>query len=188
MQGALRNLANTQVRLNELAGKLKSRELRGDSPEDSIVVLQTLTIQFGGSVALFEKAISAMPLLDEAQASELKAKFASDLADVKQGCRENSADKQLAGTEAASATLDKLFALAATKYKVPGADSSLAYSKDPKEFAAQYYGIFSCEGQGLERIPGSNSCKDKPNKSDNINPFPTKNLLDYDPLTGKSKS
>ena len=53
---------------------------------------------------------------------------------------------------------------------------------------AQYFGIFSCEGQGLERIKGSNSCKDPPRKSENKNPIPTKGLLDFDFLTGKSKS
>jgi hypothetical protein len=182
-EGSLRNLANTQVRLDELAAKLKSGELRGDSPEDSIVVLQTLTIQFGGSVALLEKAASQMPLLDTSEATGLTSKFAAELANVKQGCRENSASKQLAGTEAASQVLGKFFELASSKYKLPGADSSLQYSKDPKEFAAQYYGIFSCEGQGLERIPGSNSCKDS---AQNKNPFPTKKLLDFDPLTGNA--
>ena len=35
-----------------------------------------------------------------------------------------------------------------------------SYSSDPSKFAAQYFGFLSCEGQGLERIPGSNSCKD----------------------------
>ena len=106
------------------------------------------------------------------------------MANVKQGARENSASKQLAGTEAASKVLTNYFELASSKYKVPGADVSLQYSKDPQEFAAQYFGIFSCEGQGLERIPGTNSCKDT---GRNKNPFPTKGLLEFDALTGKGR-
>ena len=66
---------------------------------------------------------------------------------------------------------------------MPRPSEELAYSKDSKEFAAQYFGIFSCEGQGLERIPGSNSCK---NAATNKNPIPTKNFLEFDFLTGET--
>ena len=45
-------------------------------------------------------------------------------------------------------------------------------------------GILSCECQGLERVKGSNTCK--ASKTDkNINPFPTKQFLDFDFLTGE---
>lgn len=184
LQGDLRNLANTQLRLKQLAKKLKSEELRGSSPEDAIVVLQTLTIQFGGTVKLMEKASASMPKLDATETGKLAVRLADELEGVRQGCREKSAEKQITGVEGASGVIDQYLALAANQYKIPGADPSLEYPKDAKEFAATYYGIFSCEGQGLERIPGSNSCKDT---GKNRNPFPTKNLLEFDALTGAPK-
>ena len=182
-KGDLKNLANTQIRLKELAAKLKSGELRDNNKDDAIVVLQTLTIQFGGTVKLMEEASTQMPLLDSSETAKLTTRLADELGNVRQGCREASANKQLAGVEGASGVIDQYLALAGTKYALPGADASLAYSKNPQEFAAQYYGVFSCEGQGLERIPGSNSCKDT---GKNKNPFPTKNLLDFDFLTGET--
>ena len=39
------------------------------------------------------------------------------------------------------------------RYYVPAGYVEPRYSSDPGEFMAQYYGFFSCEGQGLERIP-----------------------------------
>ena len=93
------------------------------------------------------------------------------------------------GVKSASSALDEYLAVAAARYTLPAPEVSLAYSKDPKEFAKQYYGFFSCEGQGLERVSGSNTCKDKPPESrgSNINPFPTKPLLDFDFLTGQER-
>lgn len=71
-----------------------------------------------------------------------------------------SAEAQADGTEALSGVIRDYLALAEAHYKVPENNVG-AYEKDPQKFAAQYFGIFSCEGQGLERIPGSNSCKDR---------------------------
>lgn len=84
--------------------------------------------------------------------------------------------------------LDDFFAIAATKYTVPTAAPPPAYSSDNKEFMAQYFSFFSCEGQGLERIPGSNSCKDPKDRASNKNPLPVKNFLSpgVDPITGKA--
>ena len=75
-----------------------------------------------------------------------------------------SAAAQADGTEALSGTLTAYLALAKNHYKIPGG-AIAEYERDPEKFAAQYFGFFSCEGQGLERIKGSNSCKDPPSKA-----------------------
>ena len=189
-QGEFRALKISRTQLDELASKLDKGDVQGNSEEGAIVVLQTLSIQFSGTSKLLQKASAEMPLLASAEASkaiEKAAAFQTSLEEIKQGCRDREAKAQLAGIVAASGVLDDFFAIAVSKYKVPAAAASLAYSSDPKEFTAQYFGIFSCEGQGLERIPGSNSCKDPPNKASNKNPFPTRNVGDFDLLTGKPK-
>ena len=38
----------------------------------------------------------------------------------------------------------------------------------------------------LERVKGSNACRDSKNKDKNINPFPTKQFLEFDFLTGET--
>lgn len=183
-QGEFRQLQLAQTRLNELASKLKSKELRGDT-DDAIVVLQTLTIQIAGTSKLIGKASADMPLLDTAKLNGFATAFDKEIEGIKQSCRDQQADGQLAGTEAASRVLSEYFELAATKYTLPTvADNSFA-APGSSEFIAQYYGLFSCEGQGLERIPGSNSCKDRLQKSDNKNPLPSKKLLKFDFLTGE---
>lgn len=187
-QGEFREIVFTRQRLEELGGKLERKELRGDVPDDAIVVLQTLTIQFGGTTKLLEKTTAAMPLLDAAdaaQARELSVALTKELDNVRQGCRERSATMQLDGTRAAGKALSQYLAVAGKRYSLPAESEDLSYSKDPEKFASQYFGIFSCEGQGLERVKGSNTCKDPPSKASNVNPFPTKQLLDFDFLTGE---
>lgn len=184
-QGEFRELANTRSRLRELARQLESKELKGERDDDAVVVLQTLTIQFGGTTKLLAKTTDALPLLDTTEltrARELASRVAQELDNVRQGCRERSATAQLDGARAAGDTLDQYLAVAATKYTLPQEYVAPSYSKDPAEFMAQYYGIFSCEGQGLERVKGSNTCKDS---GANKNPFPTQKLLDFDFLTGE---
>ena len=187
-QGELRQLAKTKTQLDDLSKQLEKGELDGSKPDDAIVVLQTLTIVFGGTAQLLAKTTAGMPKLapDElGRANELARRVTEELDKVRQGCRDKSAGAQLDGVKGAGGALDAYLAVAGAKYTLPEYNS-LAYSSDPKEFAKQYYGIFSCEGQGLERVKGSNTCKDKP-EGGNVNPFPTKPLLDFDFLTGDER-
>lgn len=191
-QGEFRQLTKIKEQLSDLSSKLTSKELDGSKSDDAIVVLQTLTIVFGGTASLLQKTTAAMPLLEPAElsrANDLAARVTQELDNVRQGCRDKSGGAQLDGVKSASSALDEYLAVAAARYTLPAPEVSLAYSKDPKEFAKQYYGFFSCEGQGLERVSGSNTCKDKPPESrgSNINPFPTKPLLDFDFLTGQER-
>ena len=191
-QGSFRDLTLARIRLNELVGKLESTELKGDEPDDAIVVLQTLTVQFGGTVKLLAKTTEAMTLLgddDRQKAVEAAERVQKELDEVRQGGREKSAGRQLGGAKDASKALGDYLAVAGTKYNLPSASDAVGYgeySKDPGEFAAQYYGFFSCEGQGLDRVPGSNTCKNSATKK-NINPLPTAPLLEFDFLTGKER-
>lgn len=189
-QGEFRAVQLAQTRLNELATKLKGKELRGDKADDAIVVLQTITVQISGTSKTMDRATAMMPLLEEAQqvkAQALSARLDEELAAVKQGCREQDAEQQLRGVEGASSVLGEYLSLASSKYTLPVISSMDLPPAGSKEFIAQYMGVFSCEGQGLERIPGSNSCKDPPKKEQNRNPLPSKNLLDFDMLTGKPR-
>lgn len=188
-QGEFRQINKADTRLAELERQLESKELDGDKPDDAIVVLQTLTIQFGQTAGLLEKTTAAMPLLeaaDLARARKLQSAFAEELEKVRQGCRDKVGSKQLEGVIDARSALAAYLAVADKKYTVPEKPADLAYSKDPREFAKQYYGFFSCEGQGLERVKGSNTCGNTYEGEKNINPFPTKQFLDFDFLTGKS--
>ena len=183
-QGEFRELQKASERMGELASKLKSGELRGERGEDAVVVLQTLAVQFGGTAKLMDKTTAAMPLLDEqerAKAVQFTSSLKEELENVKQGCRDRAAGAELGGVQAANQAIESYLAVAGSKYELP-VDNTVYYSKDPKTFAAQYYGIFSCEGQGLERVKGSNTCKDT---GGNLNPFPTKQFLDFDFLTGE---
>ena len=57
------------------------------------------------------------------------------------------------------------------------------YSSDPNKFASQYFGFLSCEGNGLERLPGSNSCANK----EDAKLWRGKVRFDKDLLTGKPR-
>jgi hypothetical protein len=122
-QGEFRELANTRSRLRELARQLESKELKGERDDDAVVVLQTLTIQFGGTTKLLAKTTDALPLLDTTEltrARELASRVAQELDNVRQGCRERSATAQLDGARAAGDTLDQYLAV----YARQSADSS----------------------------------------------------------------
>ena len=142
-QGTLRDLQRRRQRLEELAEQLRTGKLKGDTADGAVVVLQTLTIQLGGTVDLLGKATLAMPLLDPSQrtrADELALRFAGELDNARQGCRDQSAKSQLASSDAAGRVLDEYFALvASSQYSLPALEQPLAYSKDPSAFAAQYY-------------------------------------------------
>ena len=188
-QGEFRTLSLAELRLNDLASKLSSDEVRGESDEGAIVVLQTLAVQFSSTVQTMSKASESMDLLDadeREKAAALATGLAAELERTKQGCRDRKAGAQLVGVQRASAIIDEYLTLAGSKYKVQAAAPPPQYSKDNKEFMSQYFGLFSCEGQGLERIPGSNSCKDG-KAGENKNPLPSRNFLSpsSDVLTGK---
>ena len=79
-QSELQQLSLAQQRLNDLAGKLDRSDIRGDSDEGAIEVLQTLTIQQGGTLALMTRATGVMDLLDgsaRSKAVDLSGKLAA---------------------------------------------------------------------------------------------------------------
>ena len=182
-QGEFREMVDALGRIDELTGQLQKGELK--SADDALVVLQTATIYFKRIPATMDKATDAMPLLDAAEqgkARDLTAGYRAGLEALYEGCRQKSAAAQQAAAEKVGGSLRDYLGVAAARYKVPGKSSALAYSSDPEKFAAQYYGFLSCEGQGMVRQKGSNSCVNRPKegKADDGN-----GLLDFDFLTGK---
>lgn len=182
-QGEFRDLVDVLSRVDELSGQLAKGELK--SADDAIVVLQTATIYFKRVPATMDKATAAMPLLDAAEqekARGLSASFQQALEALYDGCRQKAPAAQLAASERVGGALRDYLGLAGTRYKVPALNQPLRYSTDPEQFAAQYYGFLSCEGQGMTRTKGSNTCVNKPKagKADEGN-----GLLDFDFLTGK---
>ena len=182
----LGNLRGIKDRLDDLSKQLDDGYF-GNSEEDSIVVLRTSAVYFNGASQSMAKTVDAMPLLtsEERQtALDLSKKFGEEVLGLTSACRERSSKAQLAATTSASGTLSDYLAVAATHYSVP--DFKIKpYSASSTEFAAQYFGFFSCEGQGLERVKGSNTCKDPPKKQQqrkDSNAF----KLDFDFLTGKA--
>ena len=64
-------------------------------------------------------------------------------------------EDQLVAAKGASEAIERYFALLNEPPRKP---SQPAFS------VGGYFGFFSCEGAGLERVPGSNSCVDPPGK------------------------
>ena len=76
LDGQFREIQLSQTCLKELASKLKSKELKGDSADDSIVVLQTVTVQLSGTVKVMDKATTQMTLLSEVDLSKHQGEVA----------------------------------------------------------------------------------------------------------------
>lgn len=178
-------LQTTQTRLVELSRQFVDGELR-DSDDDAIFVLRTATVNFKGAPALMDKTAAAMPLLDasqQAKAAQLSAAFAGEISALEAACRERDSGKQLDASKRATEVLSEYLAIATIKYSVPD-NAIVPYSSDPDKFSAQYFGFFSCEGQGMDRIPASNSCVSKQvGRQPGDNSF----RLDFDFLTGKPR-
>lgn len=102
---------------------------------------------------------------------------------LEDACRQRSAAAELEAVKGASSALAEYVGIAGRRYRLPNPSGPVPYSSDPATFKAQYFGFFSCEGQGLESIPGSNSCKNKPSTVVNSRAF----SLDFDFLTGKPR-
>ena len=86
-----------------------------------------------------------------------QARFDEQVELLQKASRARDADGQKDAAERASAALADYLKIAAGKYKfdVPEPPADM----DQATFIKAYYGIFSCEGMGLERVPGSNTCK-----------------------------
>ena len=182
-QDEFRSLVESLSRIDELIGQLKRGELKTE--EDAIVVLKTATIYFKGIAATMDKATTGMPLLDTTErdsAAGLTASFRQALEALFDGCRQKSPAAQQVAAEKAGGALRDYLSIATARYKLPALSQPARYSDDPEKFAAQYYGFLSCEGQGMARTKGSNSCVNrvKTGEVDNGAGF-----LDFDFLTGK---
>ena len=182
-QDEFRELVDSLSRIDELTAQLSKGELK--TAEDAIVVLKTATIYFKTVPEKMDKATAGMPLLDAADqvsAARLSANYRQALEALFDGCRQKAPAAQQAAAEKAGTALREYLSVAAARYKVPELSQPARYSTDPEKFAAQYYGFLSCEGQGMARTPGSNSCVNrvKEGQVDNGAGF-----LDFDFLTGK---
>jgi hypothetical protein len=182
-QGEFRSLVDSLSKVDDLTGQLQRGELKKE--DDALVVLQTATIYFKGIAATMDKASAEMTLLDAAEqerAAALTASFRQELEALFVGCRTKAPAAQQAAAEKAGGALRDYLGVAAARYKVPALVQPARYSSDPEKFAAQYYGFLSCEGQGMARPKGSNSCVNrvKEGEVDEGSGF-----LDFDFLTGK---
>jgi hypothetical protein len=83
------------------------------------------------------------------------------VASLKDAARERQLAAQKDAAVAAGAALSEYLGVLSSKYSIPAVATAKPYSSDPTTFTAQYFGLFSCEGQGLQRLPGSNSCGDR---------------------------
>lgn len=201
-QGELQQLSYAASKLGELQNQLTNELKFGAADEAAMVVMRTLPITFQDTSSQMRKVLGDVPKLDEAaraRATEAAAEFAKQLEGLKEACRARATSDELAVLVAgAAAALAAFLAAAATGYEVPAyqrpADfASQSTAEGQKEFAVQYFGFLSCEGQGLERIPGSNTCKD-PKSGGGVLGFgrlpkdgPGAMVLDNDPLTGKPR-
>lgn len=158
-RNALSELARVQFRMGELAQKLSSGELKGSNEEDAIVVLRSVAIYgFKGTAAQMTSTVSAMPLVEApGELERLASRFDEQVELLQKASRARDADGQKDAAERASGALAEYLKIAGGKYQfeVPAPPADM----DQSTFIKTYYGIFSCEGMGLERVAGSNTCK-----------------------------
>lgn len=83
------------------------------------------------------------------------------MASLKDAARKHELNAQKSAAAAAGATIGEYLGVLSSKYTIPAPVAAKTYSSDPTTFTAQYFGLFSCEGQGLQRLPGSNACGDR---------------------------
>jgi len=91
------------------------------------------------------------PKLD-VRASDLAADLEEHVAKLSAAGRAQSADAAKAEAAAVLKDLDEALALAAAAFAMPAAKGSDSFDM------TSYFGVFTCEGVGLERKPDSNEC------------------------------
>ena len=142
----------------------------GTADEAAIVVLRTISQAMPSGVAITDcaalmgKAAAAMPNLSAdalTSAGRARSLFAEDVEALRDACRRRDKPGQVRASQDASAALTSYLSAAGSAYAVEQAEAGRPYSGDPETFAAEYFGLLSCEGQGLKRIPGSNACGER---------------------------
>lgn len=91
----------------------------------------------------------------------VRALLLGQVASLKDAARRRELDAQKSAAAAAGAAIGDYLGVLSSKYSIPVVAGGKPYSSDPTTFTAQYFGFFSCEGQGLQRMPGSNNCGDR---------------------------
>ena len=175
-------LADADYRLGEITRGLRSKDGVCDVP----CVLQTATIYVKRSPASMAAAAAAMPKLGQDEARAAQSAVARYTDGVAALLAATEPREQLAASEAAGAALTDFLDAARSQYTLPaptGQKLREQYSSDPNKFASQYFGFLSCEGNGLERLPGSNSCANK----EDAKLWRGKVRFDKDLLTGKPR-
>ena len=144
---ALAPLRETMEVLDELIAKVES----GGSAQDAGYVLR-LNSAF---LIPASDALTAAAAADSSAAPAADA-LRSSVAALKAAARSDKGEDQLVAAKGASEAIERYFALLNEPPRKP---SQPAFS------VGGYFGFFSCEGAGLERVPGSNSCVDPPGKN-----------------------
>ena len=163
-------LAPPPPQISQLTAALASArtlaaEIDAGTADSSVVLRTSAAVCSPASASLRDLATARrLPQLEPAQleraqalASSLEAQAIPALADA---ARRKDVEAERKAVEQLSSIFDDFLYVAAAKYEVPPrAQQQGALSES--ENIARYFGFFSCEGQGLERIAGSNSCKNK---------------------------
>lgn len=126
-------------------------------------MLRTVALQQAGTGALMESVLGSSPRLGAEQrtsASAAAALYSKSVSSLKEGCRRRERGAQEAAASAADAAIGDYLRAISTIYSVPVSTAARLYSSDPIAFTQQYFGVFSCEGMGLKRLPDSNNCGD----------------------------
>ena len=144
---ALAPLRETMEVLDELIAKVES----GGSAQDAGYVLR-LNSAF---LIPASDALTAAAAADSSAAPAADA-LRSSVAALKAAARSDKGEDQLVAAKGASEAIERYFALLNEPPRKP---SQPAFS------VGGYFGFFSCEGAGLERVPGSNSCVAPPGKN-----------------------
>mmetsp|Transcript_17997 Transcript_17997/g.54180 ORF Transcript_17997/g.54180 Transcript_17997/m.54180 type:complete len:116 (+) Transcript_17997:242-589(+) len=108
-----------------------------------------------------DKVLAASPKLTAEQrtrAAGAAIVFGQQVASLKDAARRRELDAQKLAATSASVAIADYLGVISSAYPLPAFTPTMTYSSDPATFTAQYFGLFSCEGQGLQRLPGSNNC------------------------------
>mmetsp|Transcript_22434 Transcript_22434/g.48991 ORF Transcript_22434/g.48991 Transcript_22434/m.48991 type:complete len:214 (+) Transcript_22434:19-660(+) len=137
---------------------LFAKEAESFGPADSDYAFRFSRTVLAPAAMRMHKTAPLMSALGEdgqQKAAALSNAFADSLVALDEACRAKEPASQRKAVAELRAPLSDYLQLAGTAYSVPTVGPPPAFS------AANYFGIFSCEGQGLERVPGSNNCIDR---------------------------
>lgn len=162
-QKALDEIISYVPRVVDIQTQLQKGKLKDE--EDSLFVLRYSKKYFNDLADLLEALSPSLGLEGEkqSQASALPKQIRSQLKELTAACKKQDFKQQEALVTGVSNSLREFLELASSKYtiKKDTINGRINNWDQGDNFdTGAYFGVFSCEGVGLKRKTGSNTCVD----------------------------